>query len=80
MILGKLEKTTGKRYSMDSIRFKCHSCGKKLKSHKDNTGKKGTCPKCKTQNIIPEQEDIIAVVAELLKADDSGTHKDWTVK
>jgi len=62
---------------MDEIRFKCHECGKKLKSHIDHVGKKGTCPKCETQNIIPEAEDIIAIVAELLKADDSILFKDW---
>lgn len=65
---------------MDNIRFKCHNCGKKLKSHKDHTGKKGTCPKCKTKNIIPEHIDIVAQVAELLQADDTGTTEDWVVK
>ena len=66
---------------MNSIRFKCHNCGKKLKSHKSHSGKKGTCPECKTKNIIPEhEEDIVAVVAELLKADDTDTTIDWKVK
>ncbi len=65
---------------MDQIRFKCYNCGKKLKVHKDHTGKKGTCPRCKSRNIIPEQVDIVAQVAELLQADDTGTTEDWIVK
>lgn len=65
---------------MDSIRFKCHKCGKKLKGHKDHVGRTGKCPKCKTQNIIPEPIDLIAQVAELLQADDTGTTKDWIVR
>jgi DNA-directed RNA polymerase subunit RPC12/RpoP len=79
-MLGKYEKTIGKRYLMDNIRFKCHNCGKKLKIHEKHSGKRGTCPKCKTKNIIPKQVDIVAQVAELLQADDTGTTEDWIPK
>jgi len=65
------------KMSSKSIRFKCHNCGKKLKSHKSHSGKKGT----KTKNIIPEhEEDIVAVVAELLQADNTDTTIDWIIK
>ena len=62
---------------MDNIRFKCHNCGKRIRSHKDHVGKTGKCPKCKTMNIVPEQKDIIAQVAELLQSDDTYLFEDW---
>ena len=62
---------------MNNIEFTCHKCGNKLKSHKDHTGKTGTCPRCKTKNIIPEHKDVVAEVAELLEADDTYLFEDW---
>jgi DNA-directed RNA polymerase subunit RPC12/RpoP len=80
VMLGKYREIIGKRYLMDKIRFKCHKCGKKLKSHKDHTGKQGKCPRCGTKNIIPEQKDIVTQVAELLQADDTYLFEDWMPK
>ena len=35
------------------IKFRCKNCGQKFSIHKNNTGKKGKCPKCKKIIIIP---------------------------
>ena len=68
------------RCLMSKIEFKCHKCGNRLKSHKDNIGKAGTCPKCKVVNIVPENEDLVAQVINLLNSEDSGISKDWVIK
>jgi DNA-directed RNA polymerase subunit RPC12/RpoP len=37
-----------------SIRFNCSRCGKPLVAPEGTTGKKTTCPKCNTKQLIPE--------------------------
>jgi hypothetical protein len=36
------------------IKFRCEHCGQKFSVHKNNTGKKGKCPKCKKIIVIPQ--------------------------
>jgi len=36
------------------IKFSCENCGQKFSVHKNNTGKKGKCPKCKNIITIPK--------------------------
>jgi DNA-directed RNA polymerase subunit RPC12/RpoP len=38
------------------IKFRCENCGQKFSVHKNNTGKKGRCPKCKNIIIIPKAQ------------------------
>jgi DNA-directed RNA polymerase subunit RPC12/RpoP len=36
------------------IKFRCENCGQKFSVHKNNSGKKGRCPKCKNIIVIPK--------------------------
>lgn len=44
----------------DFIKFNCEKCGFKVKTKKENKRKKGRCPSCKTECIIPEPEYTIS--------------------
>jgi len=42
------------------IRFRCKSCGQKIKVSDEYIGKKGRCPKCREVNIVPNiSEELV---------------------
>lgn len=53
------------------IRFCCERCGKKIRVSKTHAGKKGRCPKCKSEVVIPIAEKVEPAESKGL-FDDSG--------
>jgi len=43
----------------DYIRFQCEECGFHIKTLEDNSGKVGTCPKCKSKITIPDFLELV---------------------